>query len=445
MEGRDFDYYEARAQEVKLEDITSCADNAEILHMLRDNNPYLTNLHISNIAITTYVYEFIIGEGDDLGWLGYFIGCSERLKTLGIKYLPQEREQTEALMEGINRNQSIRKLITRDFGGASFRNLSPFLRSNNNFADLQLVSGVGLECAQSIALALGASPCESLKNLVFEGCDLDDEGFAEIAAALSIQPQLEVLRFENNNIGSMGCIALGATIRGWGASSLKSLDLDNNAIDDRGLQALVAGMTNTTPTLEKLLISDNLITAVGLRSLRTYFQSEGCTLRQLSLYRMNFGDEGAVSLADGLMGNKSLKCLYFDSDDSGITDVGWAAFSKLLCDPSSINSTYLSNHTLEVIDGAPPNIEQYLTWNELGHPATCKILKSHPDIDMEPFFQWKLKFLPVLINWFEGVRSSMSNDLGESLQSVQDRELSAVYKFVRAMPDLVVVSTGNSW
>ncbi|KAL7438002.1 hypothetical protein ACHAXM_006951 [Skeletonema potamos] len=33
-----------------------------------------------------------------------------------------------------------------------------------------------------------------------------------------------------------------------------------------------------------------------------------------------------------------------------------------------------------------------------------------------------------------------ANDLGESLQSVQNRQFSAVYKFVREMPDLVMIS-----
>ena len=39
MERRDvdIDYYEARAQDVKLEDITSSAHNADILRRLRDN------------------------------------------------------------------------------------------------------------------------------------------------------------------------------------------------------------------------------------------------------------------------------------------------------------------------------------------------------------------------------------------------------------------------
>ena len=65
--------------------------------------------------------------------------------------------------------------------------------------------------------------------------------------------------------------------------------------------------------------------------------------------------------------------------------------------------------------GTPFNIRRYLDLNELldrRHAAIHKILKSHPDLDMEPFFQWKLKLLPAVINWFQSARSRMvANDL----------------------------------
>ena len=72
-----------------------------------------------------------------------------------------------------------------------------------------------------------------------------------------------------------------------------------------------------------------------------------------------------------------------------MTSRGWAAFSKLLCDTTSVNNTYLSNHTLETIGGyvvhaMPSDIVEYLKLNNLQNCATaiCKILDSHPDIDI---------------------------------------------------------------
>eukprot|EP00984_Skeletonema_dohrnii_P023157 scaffold12235_cov78-Skeletonema_dohrnii-CCMP3373.AAC.2 len=444
MEGRDFDYYEARARDVKLEDITSCKDNAEILRRLRDQDTSLDDISIADDADDDY---FVVGEGDDIGWLGYFIGKSICLTYFYINSWG-EGENIEALIEGINHNQSITCLhIGTDLRGVSFRNLTPFFRNNNNLAMLEFNFEVGLECAQSIAFVLDESRCQSLKNLCFKDCSLGEEGFAVIATALRTYPQLEELSLENNNIGLTSCITLADMLRGWETSNLKHLDLDCNGIDDQGLQALAAGMNNTK--LEELWLSNNLITAAGLMSMSDYFQSESCCLNTLDLSHIDFGDEGAVALAEGLIGNKSLSTLYFDPDESGITNVGWAAFSKLLCDTSNVNSTYHSNHNIETIGehgmpGTPIYIRRYLESNECPHAAIHKILKSHPDLDMNPFFQWKLKLLPVVINWFQSARSRMlANDLiGASIQrqSLPSRELSALYKFVRGMPALTVIS-----
>eukprot|EP00985_Skeletonema_marinoi_P029609 scaffold28378_cov223-Skeletonema_marinoi.AAC.13 len=441
MEERDFDYYEERARDVKFEDITSCNGNAEILQQLRDQDTSLNDIRITDDDWG----NFIVEEGDDLGWLGYFIGKSKYVNELFI-YTWEGGQNTEAFIDGIIRNQSIKSLtICTDLRGTSFQHLCPFFRNNNRLAQLELNFEVGLECAQSIAFVLDEGRCQSLTYLNLDGCNLGAEGFIGIATALRTYPHLSLLSLENDNIGLMGCIALGDSMRGWGESNLKTLDLDGNAIGDQGLQALATAMTNTS--LEVLLLSNNLITGAGLRSMSEYFQSDSCCLETLNLYRNVFGDEGAVALAEGLMGNKSLCSLRFDPDESGITNAGWAAFSKLLCDPTSINSTYHSNHNIETIgddedDSTPLKIRQYLKLNANPHPAMNKILKSHPDLDMEPFFQWKLKLLPVVVNWFRSARSRLANDLGESIQrgSLPSRELSALYKFVRGMPAFAVTS-----
>ena len=123
-----------------------------------------------------------------------------------------------------------------------------------------------------------------------------------------------------------------------------------------------------------------------------------------------------------------LTSLYF-AYNSGHYCVGWAAFSRLLCDPSSINNTYLSNHTLENLggyynqSGIPRNILEYLEWNrDQNHPAIRKILQNHSDFDMEPFFQWKLKFLSLVVTWFAKARLICQGNMEE----FQGRELSRV-------------------
>ncbi|KAK1734341.1 hypothetical protein QTG54_014848 [Skeletonema marinoi] len=196
--------------------------------------------------------------------------------------------------------------------------------------------------------------------------------------------------------------------------------------------------------LKNLALSYNdSITAVGLSSLSSLFRSERCSLCNLLLVHLD--DDGAVALANGLIGNKSLKTVEFSR--SGITERGWTAFSKLLCDTSSVNNTYLSNHTLETLGGygvhAPSDIMKYLKLNRVSqkNAALRKILDSHPDIDVEPLFQWKLKCLPLVVRWLESARSYLylyHVHVRESNEVFQCRKLSAVYKFIHGLPSLAV-------
>ena len=382
--------YDVLVKDINLEDITSCERNADILRMLRDGDP-LSQLFIMNEEDENGDSPdgFYIDEGDDLGWLGYFIGRSEVLEDLHIYcFFPEGGE--DGFYGGMSQNRSIKTL------------------------EIQ--------------------------------CEMGGEGLAEITATLRLHPQLRNLELSDNNIDRDGCIALGNSLSRWPASNkLETLHIGSNAIDDEGLQALVPGMINCRSLKQLDLGWNRSITANGLRSLFPLLQSEAHSLETLFLYGINSGDDGAIALAEGLTGNKSLNRLWFRPSTAGITAVGWSAFSKLLCDTSTINNTYLSNHTLTKIGShnnkdTPRSILGYLALNKsiFTDAAMCKskILQSHPDLDMGPFFEWKMKFLPVAISWLQRAHSSR---LGrESNKKYASRKLSALYKFVRAMPDLAV-------
>ena len=70
----------------------------------------------------------------------------------------------------------------------------------------------------------------------------------------------------------------------------------------------------------------------------------------------------------------------------------------------------------------------------------CKIFMSHPDLDMEPLFDYKLKLFPLVVDWFRKSIQLSGEEVGvwkESVPKLQCRELSAVYKFVHGMPLLI--------
>ena len=335
--------YDAQSEDINLNDITSCRHNANILRILRDGDPnWNKRLYIlyEEADGANPDEDFLIDDGDDLGWLGYFIGCSE-VEDLRIWSLFGERDEINSFFEGMSQNQSMKELeIKCEIGHDSWISLGSFFENNRNLSRFE-VDGftIGHEGGQNIALAFGRLQQQSLKQLSINSTEISDQGFYEIATTLRLQSQLKHLELCNNNIGRDGCIALANTLSCWPHSNnLECLCLASNAIDDGGLQALVSGMMNCC-SLKRINLSHNQsITAAGLRSLLPLLQSEAHSLESLDLCRIDFRDDGAMILAEGLRGNKSLKELLLSPSTSGITAVGWSAFSRLLCD----NCTNLS-------------------------------------------------------------------------------------------------------
>lgn len=146
-----------------------------------------------------------------------------------------------------------------------------------------------------------------------------------------------------------------------------------------------------------------------------------------------------------------------DLIDHRIEDV----FSKVLCNTSSINSIHSSNHTFEELTindddeyegtrngGLRSRHLRFLllvnaTPNKR-HVAIKKIMKYHPNINMEPLYNWDvdgertLKSLPYVIAWFDKAREAVDErhddeDEDEYDYQVDEKKLSAVYQFTRAM------------
>ena len=280
----------------------------------------------------------------------------------------------------------------------------------------------------------------NLKELYLSSNSISEEGLQTLAVGLRKHPALERLDLSSNAIGSDGLRAL-ATAE---ITSLRSLNLARNAINDEALGVFVEGIENFV-NLETLDLTDNnMITPSGLAVLAPIFHRESCSLKEIDLYPTNLEDREAIAFAEGLVGNESLTDLLLDYKD--ITALGWSAFSTLLCDTSSVNNTYLSNHTLEVIghrhifggmDRIHLSVQTYLLLNRQNEydVPTCKILMSHSNLDMTPCLQWKLKLLPFVLAWFERAQSCRTYlEVEESIAVFERRELSALYQFIRGLP-----------
>ena len=161
-------------------------------------------------------------------------------------------------------------------------------------------------------------------------------------------------------------------------------------------------------------------------------------MEELDLNHNRIGDEGALIIASALTTNHKLTTLHLYHGNE-ITAEGWLSFSNILCDTSSVNNTFLSNHTLERLGAPlsiPADLRSLLALNKSSEDkkqvAMKKILKHHHHFDMQPFFEFDLKVLPIAVKWFERA---------QSIENIEDirvgrHKLGAIYQFIRAMPEV---------
>ena len=350
---RDCSYYEAHAADVCLDEITSSDYNKRALQRLRDGD-------ISNISVGAIWRNFVITEGDDLGWLEYFISRSESLQELEVVGFPKVEEEKEqqiihALSDGITRNRSIQNVCVNNLSRDGFAAVARILSNLTQLESLTVIRRVygGSDQLYYVALGnlleagvwklkelsmydsligdaglaalTGGLRCigSSLKGLYLPNCSIGDEGLSTLAEVLANCTCLESLDLSENDFSMT---AAGLRFMRSIGSSLKRLYLSNSAIDSEGLSTLVAALVDCT-CLKVLDLSQNdFSTAAGLRSLSHWVQTAALTLDELSLKWCEINDNGVQALAEGAANN----CKEMNLHCNGITALGWRNLSILL-------------------------------------------------------------------------------------------------------------------
>jgi len=244
---------------------------------------------------------------------------------------------------------------------------------------------------------------------------------------------LTAIRLANCNLGDGGSGVFTSAISR--CLSLRVIQLKSCDVDDVISSELVSGIKGLRQ-LKALDLSNNGIGRTGCNSIADLLQDPDSSLQCVCLCHNNIDDECAKILAKSLKGNCNLKSLVFFGN-AGITRNGLKAFSRVLCDASSINHTYLSNHKLQIIGNdnpLPSNLISLLDMNndtDKRKVATIKILQHHHHIDMDPFLEFDLKALPLAISWFDRARSYAKSD---ATTNIDASKLSAIYQFAIASP-----------
>ena len=253
--------YDALEASVKLEDITSSSHNTAILHRLKNNDPALSFLFIDELFDHYDDNDdlFEVREGDDLGWLGYFIGGNETLTSLSVYQLPEDREQAEMFFTGIQLNKSI-----GDFDISS----GVLLGEGFSAMNLPHVTSMSLDChlerEYAHYFAIGLRRCESLEDYSGQW-----PVTAEIVESLTTLPMLENVGVWKNRglaISPDECVALRELL--LNANRLNHLDLSGVGLGNDGLRLLAEGLACYYSLADGVLdLSSNDIGDEGLHAL----------------------------------------------------------------------------------------------------------------------------------------------------------------------------------
>mmetsp|Transcript_20121 Transcript_20121/g.43688 ORF Transcript_20121/g.43688 Transcript_20121/m.43688 type:complete len:639 (+) Transcript_20121:129-2045(+) len=272
----------------------------------------------------------------------------------------------------------------------------------------------------------------AIEKLDVSSTNIADEGVTALGHALSNNTKLKTLNCYDLN--SNGIPQVTAT--GWKAffsclrnpvSALQQIDLRYSSIDEGGL-AVLANALASNSTVKMLDLSHNLqINSTGWQSFFMCLESSTFSLEELHLQGNNVADEAIGDLTHALVKNETLETLVL-GDLFSITNTGWAHFSHLLCDKSSITRICTSNHTLRHFSqqGITPGVHSLLLLNQSGSKKEVfreKILQYHFQngaINIQEFLEMKLKVLPHAISWMG------RNNSGHTL----------LYQLLRSLPSL---------
>jgi len=212
---RNFEYYDARSQDVKLDDITSSSRNAQILRDLRDGETAWKGAHFEIWeldadedsdddcfddeinSVGDHERKFIVRGDDDLGWLGYFMS-NEQVKDLTIYTTPECGERVHEMMDGIKNNRLIERIYIRGIHSDYFMDsLTSIIVNSSNLKTLEVYYSDDVGCSLASALVQSRHK-SSLTHLRLVGNDLSNEGLVEIRTALREYPNLECLEITSS-------------------------------------------------------------------------------------------------------------------------------------------------------------------------------------------------------------------------------------------------------
>ena len=312
----------------------------ETLRRIKENDDHLTKLYIKDDA--EYVYERFIfnsSKGSDFTKLGQYIATNTHLDELVINIQSVASIFIQkGFYDGLRRNSTIQTLTLHCnfalLGDVGNGVLSAYRENSNHLTHLYILRA-NLQQNEAEHIALTLRSCTNLSHINLCVGNINGQKLVLMVEALRGQSSLERLYLNNNSIGNNGCEALATLLR-----------------------------------------------------------HPNCNLQEIQISENNIGNEGAITLAGSLANNTKLKKIFLT--DNPIDPSVAGIFCNLLCNTTSIDSIYSSNHTLcglhfgWSIGSVGHGLSQLLGINSKTnkrHVATKKILKYN-NLDMQQEYKF---------------------------------------------------------
>ena len=219
----------------------------------------------------------------------------------------------------------------------------------------------------------------SLSSLDLAENSIDNEGANSLAQALRVNISLSSLDLAENSIDNEGANSLAQALRV--NTSLSSLDLSRNSIGNEGANSLAQALRVNT-SLSSLDLAENSIGYEGANSLAQALRVN-TSLSSLDLAYNSSGNEGANSLAEALRVNTSLSSL--DLSRNSIGNEGANSLAQALRVNTSLSSLGLAcnssgnegaNSLAEALRVNTSLSSLDLAWNSIGNEGANSLAQA---------------------------------------------------------------------
>jgi hypothetical protein len=490
----------------QLKEIISFCNPGNHLLMSRFLPGFVLNRSIQKVSIFTKIYdhkllnqlaaEFFSHntvkclelEEDSVTTAGTIIQSFDSLEE--FSFVGKQGTRVDDVLDALTRHTGLTKITLShvEIGHAGCNTLNTLLlNAGSNLSVLHLRQQVKIDNEGMHILSRGLSDSSALKELdmswtkqTLESLTTSYIGFQAVFGALQrSRSSLVLLNLGMNYVGgndmdtaaastlslsrallhhsatlktlNLSCVE-GLTSAGWNSimqrigdcALLENLDLTMSGITGDGLAALTNALVNNRSLNAINLSLIGGVSEAGWTAFSVVLRNPESVLEVIDLSCNSVNDEVMQSFSDALVNNTKLK--EFNVRMTSISSNGFAAFTHLLCNSTSILTTYQSNHTIEELwkkddddyddddeddesNTLPEDLMNLLRLNKENSPneaARIKIINTHfsgPEINMQPFMDMALGVRPYAIAWM-----GRDNNL---------------YRFLRAMPSLLEAVGGK--